>query len=322
MLPIVDLRDVIREDVLRIANWLEDEEISSSWFGYAGKHPLHRGYDPVRMLEGSDAEWDRVFRLDPDMLVFSIYNNKGEHIGEFQVMIGKNGRADISLLIGRKDLWRQGYGTSAATSLLDLLFNYYKLDIASVNLPRRNTAGQGLFTKLGFVIEKESDNFLTMCRRRTTLKDVDIFSDLSYEQVKLVASLGQQIEVPAGQVLGMANEQSDRLFVVIDGQVELTAHSQVGDITVRVVEPGESFPLATLIGSGTLITSAVAMTDMSLFAIPRDRLLDLCFQDTEIGMRIYATIADVLGTRYSRSIAHLTHNAEQVLKDADFFANI
>ena len=321
MLTEVTLRDTKREDVGRIARWLEDEEISSSWFGYAGADPLHRGYDPIRMLEASESEWDGVFRLDPSLFIFSIYRAEEEHIGECQVLV-KNKAAEITLLIGRKDLWHQGYGTSAVTSLLDQLFNYYKLDVAWVNIPKTNMAGLGLFTKLGFIHEEDSDNFYRMYRERTTLKEVDIFSDLDYRQVDVVASLGRRIEVPAGHVLGRAGELSDQLYVIIDGKAELSAHSGVGEITVRVAGAGESFPLAALIGSGILITTATAMTDMILLAIPRDDLLALCSEDTDIGLRIYTTIADVLATRYSRTLAHLTHNAEQALQDADFFANV
>ena len=84
---------------------------------------------------------------------------------------------------------------------------------------------------------------------------------------------------------------------------------------------GGSFPLASLIGSHRLITSAVAMTDMKLLALPSDLLLTLCSEDTDIGMRMYATIADVLGTRYSRTFAHFTDRVEKVLKDPEFFAD-
>lgn len=321
MLPEVTLRDVTREDVSRIAFWLEDEDISSSWFGYAGADPLHRGYDPIRMLQASESEWDGVFRLDPILLIFSIYTEADEHIGECQALV-KNERAEISILIGRKDLWHQGYGTSAVTSFLDQLFNYFKLDVVWVNIPKTNIAGFGLFTKLGFVHEEDSDNFYRMYRERTTLKGTDIFSDLDYRQIDVVASLGRRIEVPAGHVLGNAGEPSGQLYVIIDGRVELSAHSGVGEITIRVAGAGESFPLAALIGSGTLITTATAMTDMILLAIPRDDLLALCSEDTDIGLRIYTTIADVLATRYSRTLAHLTHSAEQALQAADFFANV
>ena len=43
----VRLRAVTREDVARLRSWLEDEEVSESWFGrYSYGDPAHLGYHP------------------------------------------------------------------------------------------------------------------------------------------------------------------------------------------------------------------------------------------------------------------------------------
>ena len=322
MSPKVSLRETAREDVDRIAEWLEDEEIANRWFGYAGRDALHRGYDPVRMQMAYESEWDAVFRLDPQLLVYSVYNEGDEHIGECQLVLDGEGDAYPSVLIGRKDLWRRGYGTSAVTSLMARLFEFHGVKRIRVDIPRDNAAALGLFEKLGFLDQDSQGNFRSMYRERNELGEVDIFRDLTYEQIERVAMLGQRIDVPAGHELGRAGEPGDQLYVITEGQAELSTRSALGDITVRIAEPAESFPLASLIGSRRLITSAVAMTDMKLLAIPSDRLLALCSEDTDIGMRIFTTIADVLGTRYKKTLTHLADNAEKALMDADFFANV
>jgi CRP-like cAMP-binding protein len=158
--------------------------------------------------------------------------------------------------------------------------------------------------------------------KTSALKRVDIFKGLSEEQIERVASLGRRMRVPPGYVLGMAGELVSRLFIIISGEAELSAQSAIGEITIRTAGPGEAFPLTTLIGSGTLITSATAMTEMDLLAIPRSRLLALCHEDTDIGMRLYAAVAEVLAGRYASTLAHLTSNAEAVLRQAGYFANV
>ncbi len=131
MFPAVALKDVTRADVARIAIWLDDEDVSSRWFGhYACGDPVHRGYEPVHMATASDSEWDRVFNRDPRRFIFSIYCEDHGHIGESQIIIDEAGRAELSLLIGRKDLWHHAYGTSTVMVLLDKIFNYYKLQRA------------------------------------------------------------------------------------------------------------------------------------------------------------------------------------------------
>ncbi len=154
------------------------------------------------------------------------------------------------------------------------------------------------------------------------LRRVDLFRELTDEQIEEVALLGQPMEINAGQALVQAGEAGNLLFVVIRGFAQLTARSGIGEIPVRAAGPGNSFPLAALVGSGTLITSAEAMTDMTLLALPRGQLLSLCRRDPAIGMGIYAAIADVLGDRYRKTLAHLTSSAEQVLRQADFFTNV
>ena len=92
VLPEIELREVTREDVDRIAGWLDDNDVSSNWFGhYACGDPVHRGYDPVHILEAPESEWDRIFRHDPRRLISSIYNERGEHIPYTGRAIGRNG---------------------------------------------------------------------------------------------------------------------------------------------------------------------------------------------------------------------------------------
>jgi cytidylate kinase/RimJ/RimL family protein N-acetyltransferase len=149
MLPQVRLRQVSRADVDRVAWWLDDGEISSKWFGhYACGDPVHRSYEPRQMLEASEGEWDRVFR-DPQRLILSVYTEKDEHIGEAQAVFDWEGGAELSLLIGRKDLWHHGYGTSTVIGLLDSLPDQ-GLSSIWVSVPEDNGPALGLFEKLGF----------------------------------------------------------------------------------------------------------------------------------------------------------------------------
>ena len=161
MLPEVTIQNVSRADVDRLAWWLEDEQLSSKWFGHYGcGDPVHRGYDPRHMLEASEAEWMRVFD-DPRRHIYSIYSEKSEHIGECQVVLDGEGGAELSLLIGRQDLWHHGYGTATAMLLLDKVFGPLGVDRAWVNVPEDNTPALGLFQKLGFTREGNRE----LCKR-------------------------------------------------------------------------------------------------------------------------------------------------------------
>jgi CRP-like cAMP-binding protein len=140
-------------------------------------------------------------------------------------------------------------------------------------------------------------------------------------QTDEIASIGHLLEIPLGQELGRVGEQGTHRFAIISGRAQLSAGSGLGEITVRVVGPGESFPLAALIESGTLVTTAKAMTEMELIAIPCAQLRELCTRDTDLGMRIYMAIAAAFEERYRKTLVELSASAQKALREAGFFTN-
>ena len=117
---------VTRDDVARIRRWLDDEEVCESWFGrYAYGDPAHLGYHPNEMDDVSDEEWAEVFD-NPEHRILSIYCPEAGHIGEIHLAIEESlGDGQLSILIGRKDLWHHGFGSAAARRALETAFNEY-----------------------------------------------------------------------------------------------------------------------------------------------------------------------------------------------------
>jgi len=150
----ITFKAVTRDDVHRIRQWLQDEEISESWFGrYSYGDPAHLGYHPEEVLDISDEMWEEVFN-NPEHRMLSIYSESGEHIGEVHVAIEESlGDGHLSILIGRKDLWHQGYGTSGTKAALDLAFTEWGLYRVWVDVPEYNKAALAMCEHLGFAHE-------------------------------------------------------------------------------------------------------------------------------------------------------------------------
>ena len=150
----VVFREVTRDDVERIREWLKDDEVSESWFGrYSYGDPAHLGYHPTEMASASEDEWNRVF-ADPAHRILSVYTPEGEHIGETHVAIEETlGDGQVSVLIGRRDLWHRGYGTAAMAGLVDKSFNELELYRVWVDVPEYNEAARAMCEHLGFVHE-------------------------------------------------------------------------------------------------------------------------------------------------------------------------
>ena len=147
-------------------------------------------------------------------------------------------------------------------------------------------------------------------------RDTDVFQFLSNEQIDKVVSLGTRLRISAGETLGTGGQLGEHLFVIIGGEANLSAHSEVGEITVRIAGPGESFPLAGFLASGMLITTGEALSDMEVLAIPRSQLAELCQTNTEIGMRFYVAVAQLFAIRYSATLNQLAISAERELRDS------
>ncbi len=154
MLPKVKLGPVSREDVQRIARWLEDEEVNSSWYGLDQQGvPLHVGYVPQEIVDADERRWERVF-ADPGRKIFSVYINGDQHIGEAQIVLESLlHSAQLYILVGRKDLWYRGYGTAAMVDMLDLVFYTYEFHRAWVDIPEYNKPALHMCENIGFVLE-------------------------------------------------------------------------------------------------------------------------------------------------------------------------
>ena len=147
----INLQMVTRDDVARIRRWLDDEEVCESWFGrYAYGDPAHLGYHPNEMDDVSDDEWGEVFD-NPEHRILSIYCPEAGHIGEIHLAIEESlGDGQLSILIGRKDLWHHGFGSAAARRALETAFDEYGLYRVWVDIPEYNTPARNMFAHLGF----------------------------------------------------------------------------------------------------------------------------------------------------------------------------
>lgn len=151
------------------------------------------------------------------------------------------------------------------------------------------------------------------------LRDADLFHGLSPQQMAAVAALGHPIRVGADTTLVRTTEPGATLYVVLQGRVELYARSEIGDVTMRVTGPSECFPIAALLGSGQLITSARSMVEAELYAIPASDLRDLCERDSEMGQEVYRNAAEIMAGRYRITADRMTRAAERALRGGDFW---
>ncbi len=150
----IHLKHVSRDDVRRVGQWLEVDEVVESWFGrYSYGNPAHLGYDPKNTVELPDSRWDELFE-NPEHRIFSIYSVEGNHVGETHIAIEASlGDGQISILIGEKQRWHQGFGRAGLRATLEVSFREYNLHRVWADIPIYNTAARNMFDQFGFTHE-------------------------------------------------------------------------------------------------------------------------------------------------------------------------
>jgi CRP-like cAMP-binding protein len=155
-----------------------------------------------------------------------------------------------------------------------------------------------------------------------TLGTVDIFKGLPDSALGQIAELGEVASIPEGHLMGAEGAVGQSVYVVLAGRAHLSADSSAGRLTARIAGPGESFPLAALLGEGRLITTVRASTDMKVWQVDR-RVLKAYFRThCETGAHVYARAATILAERYRSTIWRLTQTTADIVKSEGFWANV
>ncbi len=139
----------------------------------------------------------------------------------------------------------------------------------------------------------------------STLRDVDVFRKLPHQEISKIGALGALVDLKPGVLLGTAGKFGWRLYVILQGTVELSADSAAGPAIVRVVGAGESVPLASILDDGLLITTATTMTEVRAWVVERRRLLAYLHANPRTALSVYRAAAGVLGGRYRATISEL-----------------
>ena len=137
----VYLRPFRREDLPYVMKWSRDPE-------------LRKLVGQVSPMSRAEAErWYRRARADKDRIWFAVVLKDGDRvIGESGLLrMFKPWRCtDMTVIIGEKDAWGQGYGTEVGHLLLDYAFKRLKLHRVSIGVVGFNERAVRYWKGLGF----------------------------------------------------------------------------------------------------------------------------------------------------------------------------
>ena len=122
-----------------------------------------------------------------------------------------------------------------------------------------------------------------------------LFNGLDDDELKRLAGIARASNWAAGAVLFDQGDESDGLYVVVDGIVRVYLTSEDGrEATINLAEAGEVIGEMALLDGLPRSAGAAALTDGRLVYIPRDPFLELLDGSSKLARQIILTLCERL----------------------------
>jgi CRP/FNR family cyclic AMP-dependent transcriptional regulator len=123
------------------------------------------------------------------------------------------------------------------------------------------------------------------------LRGVALFSTCSNRELARIASLADEVDVPAGKVLTREGEPGREFFVVVDGRARATLGSRT---RVDPLGPGSSFGEMSLLDQGPRSATVEAETDMRLLVLDSRSFSALISEVPSVARKVLRVMAERL----------------------------
>jgi len=140
------------------------------------------------------------------------------------------------------------------------------------------------------------------------LQMVDIFQDLSAEEIEEIDRATTMTTCRRGKILYMPEDTSEVLFLLKEGRIQLYRISPDGKkLVIATLGPGAVFGEMAFIGQGMHNSFAEASEDCVLYVMSRNDVERLLLTKPRVALRIF----EILGRRLSRAEARLEEIARK-----------
>lgn len=112
---------------------------------------------------------------------------------------------------------------------------------------------------------------LTTIEKVMSLQNVDIFSEVSTEQLSHLALIAQEVTYDTGDVLYQELDPPQAMYLVLEGRVRLHR----GELEVTVAGENDVFGTWALFDDESMVVTATVLEPSRLLRIDRDDFIDL-----------------------------------------------
>jgi len=128
---------------------------------------------------------------------------------------------------------------------------------------------------------------LTVVEKVILLQNVDVFANVPTEQLGHMAAIAEVVALLEGDVVYREGDQSNALYVVVDGSVRL----HQGEEVITTAERSDAFGTWAVLDAEPRVTTATVVGDARLLRIDRDDFLELLADHSEITQGVFKTVA-------------------------------
>ncbi|MCH8028180.1 MAG: cyclic nucleotide-binding domain-containing protein [candidate division Zixibacteria bacterium] len=141
---------------------------------------------------------------------------------------------------------------------------------------------------------------LTVVEKVVLLQNVDVFSEVPAEQLTYLASIAEEIDCLAGDVIFRENDPADALYLVLDGKVGLERDGK----EIKQAGSQTAFGTWALFDDETRVVTATVIENARLLKIDRGEFVDLLADNVQVTQGVLKMlvkrvrgIMDKLGTQ-------------------------
>ncbi len=127
---------------------------------------------------------------------------------------------------------------------------------------------------------------LTVIDKVIFLQNVDVFSEVTTEQLAYLAAIADELPVTDGEVIYEEDAPSDAMYLVLSGQVRLHR----GTTEVTVAGPQQAFGTWALFDDEPRVTAATAAQDSELLRIDKDDFIEVLADNVQVTQGVMKAI--------------------------------
>ena len=129
---------------------------------------------------------------------------------------------------------------------------------------------------------------LTTVDKVLALQDVDIFSEVSSEELGYLAAIAREETHAAGTAIYRERDPAAAMYQVVSGRVRLHR----GDLEITVAGPGQPFGTWALFDDEPRVTAATALEETRVLRLDKEDFIDLLADNVEITQGVLKALVD------------------------------